>query len=92
VAEPALIRNLDTGQVAYIYRGGVTYIQVKRLLAAPPALAHAPAPAHEPPGSPVPATVQAGPAQTAAGPDLTAEPAQPDAGALLDEAFGPEPG
>ena len=92
VAEPALIRNLDTGQVAYIYRGGVTYIQVKRLLAAPPALAHAPAPARETPGSPVPATVQASPAQTAAGPDLTAEPAQPDAGALLDQAFGPEPG
>ena len=27
VADPALIRALDTGQVAYIYRGGVTYIR-----------------------------------------------------------------
>jgi hypothetical protein len=38
VADPALIRSLDTGQVAYIYRGGVTYIQVKRLIGSPPAL------------------------------------------------------
>jgi hypothetical protein len=38
VADPALIRTLDTGQVAYIYRGGVTYIQVKRLIGSPPAL------------------------------------------------------
>jgi hypothetical protein len=44
VADPALIRRLGTGQAAYIFRGGVTYIQVKRLVAAPPALAHAPAP------------------------------------------------
>jgi hypothetical protein len=39
VADPALIRDLDTGQAAYIYRGGVTYVQVKRLVASPPALA-----------------------------------------------------
>ena len=42
VVDPALIRNLDVGQVAYIYRGGVTFIQVKRLLAAPAALARSP--------------------------------------------------
>jgi hypothetical protein len=41
VADPALIRSLDTGQVAYIYRGGVTYIQVKRLIGNPPALPRA---------------------------------------------------
>ncbi len=34
VADPALIRNLDVGQAAYIYRGGVTFVQVKRLVAA----------------------------------------------------------
>jgi hypothetical protein len=39
VADPALIRSLDVGQVAYIYRGGVTYIQVKRLIGGPAALA-----------------------------------------------------
>jgi hypothetical protein len=44
VADPALIRSLDTGQVAYIYRGGVTYIQVKRLIGSPPALPRATAP------------------------------------------------
>ncbi len=30
VVDSALIRDLDVGQVAHIYRGGVTYIQVKR--------------------------------------------------------------
>ena len=39
VADPAIIRRLDTGQAAYIYRGGVTFVQVKRLIAAPAALA-----------------------------------------------------
>jgi hypothetical protein len=35
VVDPALIRNLGVGQAAYIYRGGVTFVQVKRLVAAP---------------------------------------------------------
>ena len=39
VADPAVIRGLDVGQAAYIYRGGVTFVQVKRLVAAPAALA-----------------------------------------------------
>ena len=38
VADPALIRGLEAGQAAYIYRGGVTYVQVKRLVAGPAAL------------------------------------------------------
>ncbi len=38
VVSPALIRGLGVGQAAYIYRGGVTYMQVKRLTAAPAAL------------------------------------------------------
>jgi len=38
VVDPALIRALDVGQTAYIYRGGVTFIQVKRLVGAPAAL------------------------------------------------------
>jgi len=35
VVDPGIIRGLDTGQTACIYRGGVTYIQVKRLHPAP---------------------------------------------------------
>jgi hypothetical protein len=38
VVDQALIRALDIGQVAYLYRGGVTYVQVKRLVAAPAAV------------------------------------------------------
>jgi hypothetical protein len=38
VVDPDLIRRLDVGQAAYVYRGGVTYVQVKRLIAAPAAL------------------------------------------------------
>jgi hypothetical protein len=54
VADPALIRSLDTGQVAYIYRGGVTYIQIKRLIGSPPALPRVTA------STPDPATPHAG--------------------------------
>ena len=41
MVDPALIRALDVGQAAYIYRGGVTYVQVKRLVAGPAALSGA---------------------------------------------------
>jgi hypothetical protein len=37
IADPAIIRRLDTGQAAYIYRGGITFVQIKRLVAAAPA-------------------------------------------------------
>jgi hypothetical protein len=83
VVDPALIRALDVGQVAYIYRGGVTYVQVKRLVAAPAAL-------------PAPLARPAAPVRAASAGERRAEPL-PDAGAvpevraLLDEAFGPEP-
>ena len=50
VADPAIIRSLDVGQAAYIYRGGVTYVQVKRLVAAPAALAREPVAPEEPVG------------------------------------------
>ena len=33
VLDPDLVRRLDVGQAAYIYRGGVTFVQVKRLVA-----------------------------------------------------------
>ncbi len=78
VVDPALIRALDVGQAAYIYRGGVTYVQVKRLVAAPAAL-------------PGPRTR---PAQERRAADTPAEPPGPpqlpDVSALLDEAFGAE--
>jgi len=50
VVDPELIRDLDVGQAAYIYRGGVTYVQVKRLVAPPAALA-APGTGAEPPAT-----------------------------------------
>jgi hypothetical protein len=132
VADPTLIRGLDVGQTAYIYRGGVTYIQVKRLVAAPAALAgDAVAPGRAAAGpaarlAGTPAAAAAAPAADAAGrgqqgacradrerasgqdadagpePDAVGVPARhgpagsppraglPDAGAVLDEAFGPE--
>jgi hypothetical protein len=83
VADPAIIRSLGTGQAAYIYRGGVTFIQVKRLIAAPAALAAEPAA----PGQPTDAAAT-GPAGPRARPEPTAP--LPDAGRLLDEAFGTE--
>src|SRR5215472_1175015 len=80
VADPAIIRSLDVGQAAYIYRGGVTFVQVKRLVAAPAALARQPGAADQPSGA------QERAARPAAPPAGT-EPASPlpDAGAVLDE-------
>ncbi len=84
VADPAVIRSLDTGQAAYIYRGGVTFVQVKRLIAAPAALPPGSRPANGP--GPPPAAADTPPG----GPDRPGP--LPDAGPLLDEAFGGEPG
>jgi hypothetical protein len=88
VADPAIIRSLDTGQAAYIYRGDVTFIQIKRLIAAPAALAAEPAAAWDAGGGP---TMPAHPAAPAADTKPSAVP-PPDASALLDEAFGNETG
>jgi hypothetical protein len=108
VADPALVRRLDVGQAAYIYRGGVTFVQVKRLLAAPAALATPAGPDRAPgtaaaAGATAPAARTAWPAGAPAAPHLpgvaaqpgrpaTAEPAAAEVTALLDEAFGAEPG
>jgi hypothetical protein len=84
VADPAIIRRLDVGQAAYIYRGGVTFVQVKRLVAAPAALAGEPVTAGEPAAAARPAAPPAG---------VEPHPVPlPDAGGLLDEAFGKETG
>jgi len=89
VADPALIRRLGVGQAAYIYRGGVTFVQVKRIVAAPAALAYLAVPARWPHSAAAPAASQEGRAA-----DIAAAPASahPDVGTLLDEAFGAEPG
>ena len=100
VADPALIRILGVGQVGYIYHGGVTYIQVKRLLAAPAALARRTAPgwpqAGQEPGERRQEPVTGLPVPAAGPPADGAEHPVPRpasaAAALLDEAFGPEPG
>jgi hypothetical protein len=83
VVDPDLIRALDVGQAAYIYRGGVTYVQVKRLVTAPAAL---PPPAAGPAPRAALAVARAAPA----GPGPALEPL-PDVSAVLDEAFGAEP-
>jgi hypothetical protein len=95
VVDPALIRALDVGQAAYIYRGGVTYVQVKRLVAPPAALlppggasvrpATAPAAGRQPSPAPPSAARQPG------APSRPDHPVLPDVAALLDEAFGTEP-
>ena len=83
VVDPDLVRGLGVGQVAYVHQGGVSYIQVKRVVGAPAAL---------PPVGATPASPAAPPA-----PESGAHDAMHDAdarelvtlGAFLDEAFGP---
>jgi hypothetical protein len=75
VVDPGLVRGLDVGQAAYLYRGGVTFVQVCRLVAGPAELVAA-----------VPAALAApAVAELGAGAGLA------DVSALLDAAFGAEP-
>jgi hypothetical protein len=83
VVDPDLIRALDVGQAAYIYRGGVTYVQVKRLGTAPAAL---PPPAAGPAPRAAPAAARAAPSRAGPSPGPL-----PEVSAVLDEAFGAEP-
>jgi hypothetical protein len=86
VVDAELIRGLAVGQAAYIYRGGVSYVQVKRLVAGPAELGTAPVAAD-------PARAAAAPRPRAAGQSAEPAGAPPlaDLGPLLDQAFGPEP-
>ncbi len=100
VVDPALIRALDVGQAAYIYRGGVTYVQVKRLVAAPAALGTPAAAGLAAAGAGALADVRAAVINGADGPSAAAgepaasrtaspaAPVPPGLTALLDEAFG----
>jgi hypothetical protein len=106
VVDADLIRRLAVGQAAYIYRGGVTFVQVKRLIAAPaelpmpvrPAAGEAPRPAAAGvPGSPGRPEMDGsdgsdGPDGNDAGHGAATGRRRPlpDAGSLLDEAFGQE--
>ena len=101
VVDPALIRALGIGQAAYIYRGGVTFVLIKRLVAAPAELSRQPVTAQQEAAAvtashaAVPAAGQEPPAAAAAATgagDPGRDRAQPpDASPLLDEAFGGEP-
>jgi hypothetical protein len=94
--DPDRVRGLAVGQAAYLYRGGATYVQVKRLVAGPAALtADRAAAATAAPTTAVPTTAAPATAvQTTASPATAAitVAALPDVSAFLDEAFGPAGG
>src|SRR5258706_559472 len=98
VVDRGIIRRLDVGQVAYIYRGGVTYIQVKRLVAALPAVGLRPPwsgtgrPQVAATGSgAVDGGDEEGAGQPGRAPSLAGPGGLPDVSPVLDAAFGPEP-
>ena len=97
VVDGEIIRALAVGQAAYIYRGGVTYVQVKRLVAGPAELARPVRPAGGPAGGPELAGTAGGTAGDAGALDATGIPGVrphadplPDVSPVLDEAFGAE--
>ena len=87
VVDPDLVRGLGVGQVAYVHQGGVSYIQVKRVVAAPAALARVAGAT-----SPAPAAAGASLAAAAAAAEPRARDAEvrelAEVGVFLDEAFG----
>jgi hypothetical protein len=91
VVDPEIIRGLDVGQAAYIYRGGVTYVQVKRLVAGPAELT-GPAPGAGSGAGRTPAErASVTPAEELPVPADEPGAARPaELGALLDQAFGEE--
>jgi hypothetical protein len=93
VVDPALIRSLDVGQVAYIYRGGVTYVQIKRLVAAPAAVAPGEvslAGTGAASSTAASSTAASSTAASSTGASHPEAPALPDIREILDAAFGPE--
>jgi hypothetical protein len=85
VLDGDLVRRLEVGQVCYVYRGGVTFLQIKRLTGRQAAIGRGHGADAHAPGGAEPATVPlpvGGAARPAPGPAL------PDAGEVLDEAFG----
>ncbi len=103
VVDPNLIRALDVGQAAYIYRGGVTYVQVKRLVATPAAVSGVPVVGGVA-GADVAGADVAGAGVAGAGdgalvadvpgvgvPERGGSAVLADVSEFLDAAFGPEP-
>jgi hypothetical protein len=97
VVDGEIIRGLAVGQAAYIYRGGVTYLQVKRLVAGPAELARPVRRAGGPAGVQELAGTAGSTAGDAGAPDATGIPGVrpyadplPDVSPVLDEAFGAE--
>jgi len=90
VVDGDLVRQLDVGQAAYVYRGGVTYVQVKRLIGRQAALGAAgsvaPAVSALPYSAPVRRQV---PEPGGAAPGSESGSELPDVSEVLDEAFGP---
>jgi len=76
IADPQLIRTLDVGQVAYIYRGGVTFLQIKPVIAGA-----APVPASDPRAS------EPGPVAEISTAEMSGAPL-PDVTTFLTEVFG----
>jgi hypothetical protein len=77
------------GQAAYVYRGGVTYVQVKRLTGRQAALAPVNAPAPAADGTLADATLPLPTVPAPRGPGAWPSPTvPPDASEVLDEAFG----
>jgi hypothetical protein len=93
VLDGGLVRRLDVGQACYVYRGGVTFLQVKRLTGRQAEIGSgigvrspdgaAPVTAAAFPEFPAPSRSPA-PSQ----PPVPAMSLVPDVGELLDEAFG----
>jgi hypothetical protein len=104
VLDADLVRRLDVGQVAYVYRGGVTYLQIKRLTGRQAAIDGGAGASGEAPTMPLPVigTVGGtgpafgtpagrpvgGSAGMSAGMSAGALPVLPDVSEVLDEAFG----
>ncbi|MGE5288009.1 MAG: hypothetical protein ACM3ML_12560, partial [Micromonosporaceae bacterium] len=88
VVDPEIVRSLDVGQAAYIYRGGVTYVQVKRLIAGPSSIAPRVSVPARPKLPVLPEEPPEGPPGRTQGPSAEAPAPPPDAGPLLDEVFG----
>ena len=93
VLDGDLVRRLDVGQVCYVYRGGATFLQIKRLTGQQAAIgqgqqaaARARVQAAGPVTMPFPVAGAGGRPAGAAAP--VPVPALPDASEVLDEAFG----
>ena len=89
VLDGDIVRQLEVGQVAYVYRGGVTYVQVKRLTGRQAALTPPKDLAAPADGAPGDATRPLPVVPAPRGPEGWPTPAPlPDASEVLDEAFG----